>query len=49
LNLIRVMPAKGQDVSPSNFLAKLNGPAQRVAARALGCSRQKRQEREQLQ
>jgi hypothetical protein len=34
LNLIRVIPAKGQDnaVKPSTFLAKLTGPAALAAA-----------------
>jgi hypothetical protein len=35
LNLIRVMPAKGQDVPTSIFLAKLMGPVMLVAAVSL--------------
>jgi hypothetical protein len=35
LNLIRVMPAKGQDMQTSIFLAKLIGPVALVAAIAL--------------
>jgi hypothetical protein len=41
LNLIRVMPAKGQDIAmpTSNFLARLIGPTALVLAAALFAQR----------